>query len=140
MNREIGEMSFDQLAARAAEFSYWDTSNSLENTASAMRALAEIVAELCRRQEAPKGEGDELAARAEKISCGDTSNNLRNTASAMRALAEIVAELCRRQEAPRRTKPKPIDRTRPSRIDGNPVERPFRNGWGDEKGQTRITA
>lgn len=59
MSKEVGDMSFAELAGLAAEISYQDTSNSPRNTASTVRALAEIVAELCRRQEAPKAEADE---------------------------------------------------------------------------------
>ena len=86
MNREIGEMSYDELAARAREYSYWDTSDSLEKTASVVQRLAEFVAELSRRQEAPKAEGDEL-------------DSLEKTASVVRTLAELVAELCCQVEA-----------------------------------------
>ena len=85
MNREIGEMSYGELAARAMEYSSWDTSDSLEKTASVVQALAKIVAELVRRQEAPKAEGDEL-------------DSLEKTASAVRALAEFVAELVQQLE------------------------------------------
>ena len=96
MNREIGEMSYGELAARAMEYSSWDTSHSLEKTASVVQMLAEFIAELDRRQEAPKGEAD---------ICGDISNNLGETASAVRALAaivaEFVAELDRGQEVPK---------------------------------------
>ena len=56
MSRDLEDMSYDELAAIAMEYSSWNTSDSLEKTASVVQSLAEIVAELSRRQETPKAE------------------------------------------------------------------------------------
>ena len=52
MSRDLEDMSFNELAGLAAELSYWDTSDSLEKTASVVRRLAEIIAVIGRRLDA----------------------------------------------------------------------------------------